>query len=140
MGLPKLTSAVALTALTFTLSATPGWSETTPKQISFLPAINNIGFIKYEQGDKTTAIKQWEEAIKINNEVAEPILALAVALYTQGQQEKAYELATTVLNLDKTFADVEVLRKNLWGDKIISDAQKLLSTPTIKTLLSQIKE
>ena len=28
MHLPKLTSAVALTALTFTLSATPGWSQT----------------------------------------------------------------------------------------------------------------
>jgi tetratricopeptide (TPR) repeat protein/S1-C subfamily serine protease len=116
------------------------YNQALSKDKNNLPAINNIGLIKYEQGDKTTAIKQWEEAIKVNNKVAEPILALAVALYTQGQQEKAYELATTVLNLDKTFADVEVLRKNLWGDKIISDAQKLLSTPTIKTLLSQIKE
>ena len=36
MGLPKLTSAVALTALTFTLSVTPGWSQTTPKQVNFI--------------------------------------------------------------------------------------------------------
>jgi hypothetical protein len=35
MHLPKLTSAVALTALTFTLSATPGWSQTKTNQISF---------------------------------------------------------------------------------------------------------
>ncbi|MDH6099194.1 COP23 domain-containing protein [Anabaenopsis sp. FSS-46] len=36
MHLPKLTSAVALTALTFTLSAPPAASQTTPKQVSFI--------------------------------------------------------------------------------------------------------
>ena len=84
--------------------------------------------IKYEQGDKETAIKQWQKAMKIDNKSAEPILALAVALYTKGEEEEAYQLALTALKLDKNFADVNFLKKNLWGDKIIRDAKKLLST------------
>lgn len=103
-----------------------------------LAAINNIGFIKYEQGDKETAIKQWEQAIKINNQSAEPILALAVALYGRGEQQQAYQLAETALKLNKNFADFHFMKKSFWGESIITDAQKLLSTPQIKTFLSHL--
>ncbi|MBK1986055.1 tetratricopeptide repeat protein [Sphaerospermopsis aphanizomenoides BCCUSP55] len=108
------------------------------QDVNNLAAINNIGFIKYEQGDKKTAIQQWQQAIKINNQSAEATLALAVALYAQGEQQKAYQLAETALKLDKSFADFHCMKKNLWGQTIITDAQKFLSTPHMKTLLSQL--
>ncbi|MFN7416306.1 MAG: tetratricopeptide repeat-containing serine protease family protein [Dolichospermum sp.] len=109
-------------------AAMSNYNQAVAKNANSFAAINNIGLIKYEQGDKDTAIKQWRQAITINNQLAEPILALAVALYTKGEKQQAYQLAATALKLDKTFADVNVLKKNLWGDKIIRDAKKLLST------------
>ncbi|MDM3860234.1 MAG: tetratricopeptide repeat protein [Aphanizomenon gracile PMC644.10] len=110
------------------IAAISEYNQAVAKDANSLAAVNNIGFIKYEQGDKETAIKQWQKAMKIDNKSAEPILALAVALYTKGEEEEAYQLALTALKLDKNFADVNFLKKNLWGDKIIRDAKKLLST------------
>ncbi|MFM6331568.1 MAG: trypsin-like peptidase domain-containing protein [Dolichospermum sp.] len=110
------------------IAAISEYNQAIAKDANSLAAVNNIGLIKYEQGDKETAIKQWQKAMKIDNKSAEPILALAVALYTKGEQQQAYQLAETALKLDKNFADTNFLKKNLWGDKIIADAQKLLST------------
>lgn len=112
---------------------------TVATDINHLAAINNIGFIKYEQGDKETAIQKWREAIKINNQSAEPILALAVALYTKGEQHQAYQLAETALKLDIKFADFHWMKKHFWGQSMITDAQKFLSTPAMKALLSQLR-
>ncbi|MFN5065918.1 MAG: tetratricopeptide repeat protein [Aphanizomenon sp.] len=109
-------------------AALSDYNQAVAEDANSLAAVNNIGLIKYEQGDKETAIKQWQKAMKIDNKSAEPILALAVALYTKGEEEEAYQLALTALKLDKNFADVNFLKKNLWGDKIIRDAKKLLST------------
>jgi tetratricopeptide (TPR) repeat protein len=112
---------------------------TVTTDINHLAAINNIGFIKYEQGDKETAIQQWQQAIKINNQSAEPILALAVALYAKGEKQQAYQLAETALRLDKKFADFHCMKKHFWGQSMITDAQKFLSTPQMKALLSQLR-
>ncbi|MBD2140777.1 tetratricopeptide repeat protein [Anabaena sp. FACHB-1250] len=121
------------------IAAISEYNQAVAKDANSLAAVNNIGLIKYEQGDKETAIKQWQKAMKIDNKSAEPILALAVALYGKGEEQQAYQLALTALKLDKNFADVNFLKKNLWGDKIIADTQKLLSTPKMKTLLSQLR-
>ncbi|MBS3026786.1 MAG: tetratricopeptide repeat protein [Dolichospermum sp. DET50] len=120
-------------------AAISDYNQAVAKNANSLAAVNNIGLIKYEQGDKETAIKQWQQAMKINNQFSEPMLALAVALYGKGEEQQAYQLAETALKLDKNFADVNFLKKNLWGDKIIADTQKLLSTPKMKTLLSQLR-
>ncbi|WP_168491708.1 MULTISPECIES: tetratricopeptide repeat protein [unclassified Anabaena] len=114
------------------------YHQTVAPDIKHLAAINNIAFIKYEQGDKETAIQQWQQAVKINNQSAESILALAVALYGQGEQQQAYQLAETALKLNKNFADFHVMKKHFWGQSIITDAQKMLSTPKMKNLLSQL--
>ncbi|WP_353931034.1 tetratricopeptide repeat protein [Okeanomitos corallinicola TIOX110] len=106
--------------------------------VNNLAAINNIGFIKYEQGDKEIAIQQWQKAIQINHKSAEATLALAVALYFQGEIQKAYQLAETALKLDKSFADFYCMKKHFWGQTMITDAQKFLSTPRMKVLLSQL--
>ena len=50
-----------------------------------------------------------------------------VNLYRQGNTGKAIELAKSALKIDPEFSQVETLPKNLWGDKIIADARKLLS-------------
>jgi len=55
----------------------------------FWPAINNIGLIKYEQGDVEAALKQWQAALAIDKQAAEPQMAMAVALYTKGDRKQS---------------------------------------------------
>jgi hypothetical protein len=47
-------------------------------------------------------------------------------LQAKGNIAKAEELAKAALALDPKFADPAFLRENLWGDKLIADAQTLL--------------
>ncbi len=101
-----------------------------------LPAVNNIGFVKYELGDMEGAIRQFQAAIAINNKSAEPQLALAVALYAKGEREQGLTMAEAALRLDNRYADVKFLKKNLWGDRILADTQKLLQNPRMRSLSS----
>ncbi|NET27896.1 tetratricopeptide repeat protein [Okeania sp. SIO1I7] len=102
--------------------------------------ISNLGLIKYEMGKIDEAIKNWEAAIKINNQFVEPPLAIGVALYKKGENSAGLTMAETVLKLDKSWGNLQRLKKELWGDKLLADAEKLLENPQIKTLLSQTVE
>ena len=102
---------------------------------NYFLAIVNIGLIGYEKGFIDQAIKQWQQAVNINNSV-EAQLALAVALYIKGEQEKAFEMAETALKLDREFANLKYLQENLWAKRLLTDAAKLLSTPRIKDFLT----
>lgn len=92
-----------------------------------LAAITNIGLIYYEQGDLNLARSQFEKSLAIDPKSAENQLALAVTLYRQGDKGKAIEFAKSALKIDPEFSKIEHLQKNLWGEKIIADTQKLLS-------------
>ncbi|MFM2026052.1 MAG: hypothetical protein RLZZ339_767, partial [Cyanobacteriota bacterium] len=92
-------------------------------------AMTNIGLIKYEQGAINEADEQFKKALSINNQSAEIQLALAVVFYQQGEKDKALKLAESALKIDSQFANIDFLKKNLWGNKIIADAQKLLAHP-----------
>ncbi len=61
--------------------AIAAYEQTIGIEKSFWPAINNIGLIKYEQGNAQEALSKWQEALTIDSEQAEPQLAIAVALY-----------------------------------------------------------
>ena len=101
----------------------------------YLPAINNIGLIKYEQGSINKAMKRWQQVVNINPNFAEPKLALAVVLYVRGDREKAFKMAEAALKLDRKFAELEYLEENLWGKRMLADAAKLLATPRIQSFL-----
>jgi tetratricopeptide (TPR) repeat protein/S1-C subfamily serine protease len=89
-------------------------------------AINNIGLLQYEQGNIDRAMNQFQKAVNIDNILAESTLALAITLQAKGKIVEAEELARAALALDPKFADPAFLRENLWGDKLIADAQTLL--------------
>jgi hypothetical protein len=59
-------------------------------------------------------------------------------MYAKGEPE-ALGMAERTLKLDRRLSDVEFLRENLWGEKLVADAQKLLETPQIRALLSQLR-
>ena len=115
-------------------AALSDYNQAVAKDEKFWSAIANIGHIKYEKGDVQSAIAQWQQAVKINSNAPEPQLAMAVALYAQGEQQKSLNMAQAALRLDKRYGDVAFLKQNLWGDRLIADAQKLLSHPSIQAV------
>jgi tetratricopeptide (TPR) repeat protein len=115
-------------------AALADYNQALAKDGKLVAAIINIGYIKYEEGDIEGAIQQWEKAVQINGSLAEPQMALAVALYAKGEEQKALNMAQAALRLDKAWADVEVLKQNLWGTRLVAEAQKLFSHPTIQAL------
>jgi tetratricopeptide (TPR) repeat protein len=106
---------------------------------TFWPALNNIGLIEYEQGKVKAALSKWQEVVQIDETAAEPQLAIAVVLYFQGDREEAYAIAETALRIDARYADLNFLRENLWGDRLLADTQKFLETPRMQATLAQIE-
>ncbi len=105
---------------------------------TFWPAVNNIGLALYERGDVDDAIDQWQAAADITEEQeAEPLLAIAVALFVQGKQSEAIAEGKTALELDSRYANLDFLEENLWGDRLLADTQQFLTLPTIQETLAQ---
>ena len=95
-----------------------------------LPAVNNIGLIQYEKGNVAAAIQSWQKAQTIDRTSAEPKLALGVALYRQGERDQGLNLVREALRLEPKFQSPDYMRKNLWGERLLSDAQAPLQAST----------
>jgi len=105
----------------------------------FWPAINNIGLVKYEQGDVAEALALWQRSITLEPKAAEPQLAVAVALYAQGERDRGIELGITALQVDSRYASLDYLRQNLWGDRLLSDTRKFMADPKVQATLKQLQ-
>lgn len=120
------------------------YNKAISQEKNFWPAINNIGLIKYEQGDVEAAIKQWQAALAVaratEKQAAEPQLAMAVALYNKGDREQAIAMGEAALKIDARYADPEYLKQNLWGDRLIADTKKFLVIPRIQAALQESQE
>ncbi|MGQ9866374.1 MAG: tetratricopeptide repeat protein [Pseudanabaenaceae cyanobacterium] len=106
---------------------------------NFWAATNNIGLVEYERGNSDRAIALWEEATKqalaTNDRAAEPKLAIAVALYIRGDRTRALALGKDALSADPRYGQLEFLKENLWGEKLLSHAQTVLANPTLQEIL-----
>ncbi|NJL60881.1 MAG: tetratricopeptide repeat protein [Methylacidiphilales bacterium] len=102
-----------------------------------LAAVNNLGLIKYELQDIEGAIKQFQSAIAIDGNSAEPQMAMAALLYAKGDRQMSLTIAENALRLNQRFANQAFLRKNLWGKRLIADAQKLLQNPKLQAFTSR---
>lgn len=91
-------------------------------------SLNNIGLINYEQGNVTGAIRQWTSVLETNSfqPPVETQLALSVALYTKGERQKGQKLAQEALRSDPRYQNIEFLKQNLWGDRLLADTNKFL--------------
>ena len=99
--------------------------------------IINLGLVKYEMGKIDEAIEHWQAALQINNKLVEPQLAIGVALYNKGEIPEGLTIAEVALKLDKSWRYLQRLKEELWGEKLLADATKLLENLQIKALLSQ---
>ncbi|MEM6450297.1 MAG: tetratricopeptide repeat protein [Cyanobacteria bacterium P01_D01_bin.105] len=108
------------------------------KDASFWPAVNNIGLVMYEAGNVDSAIAQWEEALELagQEDGSEPQLAIAVAQFTQGTQTLAVsDSAIAALERNPRYAEIDYLKENLWGDKLIADTQQFFTLPALQELM-----
>jgi tetratricopeptide (TPR) repeat protein len=105
---------------------------------AFWPAINNIGLVKYEQGNLEAALKDWYSALKIDDKQAEPQLAIATALYSQGKTEEGITLAQTALTRDGRYASLTFLAENLWGKRLLKDTETLFANPRMQDFISRL--
>ncbi len=106
---------------------------------AFWPAVNNIGLVLYEQGEVEKAIENWQTATAIDREAAEPLLAIAVAVFAGGEPERGTTLAIEALEVDGRYADLEFLEENLWGKQLLADTERLFAHPRLKPLLERLE-
>ncbi len=116
------------------------YEKTVRQDAKFWPAINNIGLVDYELGRVDAALKQWQKAADLEADAAEPRLALAIVIYSRGDQEKGLALGEAALKIDRRYAEVAFLKENLWGEKLLAEAKKFLAIPRIQTAIAQLKE
>ncbi|WOD39486.1 tetratricopeptide repeat protein [Nodosilinea sp. E11] len=117
---------------------------------SFWPSVNNIGLVFYEQGDAQKAVEYWRASLELAANEPEPKLAIAVALHAQencgvplvrastAACQEALRLGVEALEQDSRYADLDFLRLNLWGDRLIDSTNQFFAAPDIKTLLSEL--
>lgn len=116
----------------------------------FWPSVNNIGLVLYEQGDTPGALEYWRTSLDLASDEPEPKLAIAVALYAQencgvpvvrlasAACQEALSLGVEALEQDSRYADVDFLRTNLWGERLLGSTDDFFAVPAIKTLLSEL--
>jgi tetratricopeptide (TPR) repeat protein len=116
----------------------------------FWPSVNNIGLVLYEQGDRTGAINHWRDSLKLASNEPEPKLAIAVALHAQSNCgvpmvrattatcQEAVRLGIEALEQDSRYAELDFLRLNLWGDRLINSTTAFFAVPDIRALLAEL--
>ena len=96
--------------------ALAAFQEAAIKQDNFWAAINNQGLVLYEDDQIEAAMERWRQAIAINDQVAEPELALAAALYNQGdRQESTIGMAIRALDREPDYVEEEFQESQLFG-------------------------
>ena len=103
----------------------------------FWPAINNIGLILYEKGNINGAIEKWQSSVAIEKNAAEPLLALAVAFYKKGERQKAVAMGENALGIDIRYSNLEFLKENLWGERLLGDTKMFLGLPRIQNTVQR---
>ncbi len=105
----------------------------------FWQAINNQGIVLFETDQIKNSINSFRKALKINNN-AEPMLALAVAIYTlEGNNNEVVELTKTALKKDPNYFSSEYQKEQLWGFKLRKASKILLTSPKLYSDLEEAK-
>jgi tetratricopeptide (TPR) repeat protein len=91
----------------------------------FWQAYSSMGSVKYEMGETEAAIQKWQQALNLNRQEPSLQIRIAIALYVGGEPEKALQMAREAIASDNRWSDFDYLQQNLWGDRLLADAEKL---------------
>tara|TARA_Y100001968_G_scaffold163072_1_gene149111 strand:+ start:510 stop:1385 length:876 start_codon:yes stop_codon:yes gene_type:complete len=106
----------------------------------FWQSINNEGLVLYELNNFKEAILRFKTALKISND-AEPMLALAIALYTSDNKSiESLNLAKNALRANPKYVTKSYQATQLWGKKLQKSAQLLFKNKEMKKVVREAKE
>lgn len=120
---------------------------------------SNRGVVYYELKTVEAAIKDWKNAIFFYNLYPDPPqlvpqvpmlrfpnslnkfpelqLAIAVALYQQGNLQESLKLGSEALSSDKRLTNLQFMKERLeWGDLLLRDTENFFKEPQIRSLLN----
>lgn len=118
--------------------ALTAFQQASARKEDFWPAINNEGLVFYEADQPEAAIERWRQAIAINDQVAEPALALAAALYSQGDQsESTIGMAIRALDQESDYAEEAFQESQLWGEKLRAATRRLFTDSRLQNALER---
>ncbi|MBM5800736.1 MAG: tetratricopeptide repeat protein [Cyanobacteria bacterium K_DeepCast_35m_m2_023] len=120
-------------------AAVKEWDQAARLRQDFWEAINNQGLVLFEQGDTNAAVTRWRRVLAIKPDAAEPNLALAAGLFSQGVQHhsEAISLASRALTADPNYVLESHQQEQLWGPKLRAATQQLLSVPELKAVVER---
>ena len=105
----------------------------------FWEAINNQGLVLFEAGRSGDAVNRWRRVLKIKPDAAETTLALATALYTvgEGNRAEAVRLTEAALAADPNYVLDSFQKEQLWGPQLRSASRRLLALPELKSAVER---
>ena len=107
--------------------ALKAFEKATSLKPSFWEALNNQALVLFELGNRQEAIKRWRQVLTIE-ENPEPMLALASALFQQGERrDEALTLAQKALAENPNYVLAPHQEEQLWGVRIRQAAAQLLN-------------
>ncbi len=121
-------------------SALVAFKKSSKINSKFWQSINNEGLVLYELDKPKEAISKFKSALEISNN-AEPMLALAVALYVSNNKSlESLNLAKNALNSNPQYVSKDYQSKQLWGKKLQKSAQLLFQTTEMDKVVRNAKE
>jgi tetratricopeptide (TPR) repeat protein len=130
--------------------AIASYEKSVATEPEFWPSVNNIGLVLYEQGEAQQAIEHWRDSLDLAPQEPEPKLAIAVAQYnqanctvpairtTQAACREAIAMGIEALEQDSRYSEVDFLRLNLWGDRLINSTNQFFAGPDIRQLIAEL--
>ena len=120
--------------------ALAAFQEAAARKEDFWAAINNQGLVLYEADQQEEAMDLWRQAIAINNQVAEPELALAAALYNQGGQwESTIGMAIRALDREPEYVEEDFQESQLWGEKLRAATRNLFTDSRLQNAVERAR-
>ena len=121
-------------------SALIAFNKSSEINSNFWQSINNEGLILYELDNLKEAISRFRSAFKISND-AEPMLALAIALYySDNQSIESLNLAKKALQANPKYVSTEYQATQLWGKKLQKSAELLFKKEEMIKVVREAKE
>ncbi len=121
-------------------SALTAFKKSSELNPNFWQSINNEGLVLYELNNLTEATSRFRSALKISNN-AEPMLALAIALYSSDKKSiESLNLAKKALKANPQYVLKSYQTMQLWGKKLQKSAQLLFKNKELKKVVKEAKK
>ena len=105
---------------------------------NFWEAVNNQAIVLYELGQTNEAVNRWRKALELSPGAAEPTLALATALYTQGRTSaETVGMAVQALAKEPDYALDKYQKDQLWGERLRRDTQAMFRDERLRTAVDR---